>query len=140
MEPNFETKMAGRVARSIAVLLVLTAGWSARAAAAPPGCTQETLPVRGIPVTIVYCVVAPTRFEGDELVVPISSSYAAPGGAFGRLRELRFVGGEGVSRILENVQLGRLGMPGVLHLTLVFAAGEVRVEGALLTPGGITIK
>ena len=91
-------------------------------------------------MTIVYCVVAPARFEGDELVVPVSSSYAAPGGNFGRLREFRFVGGEGVSRILENVQLGRLGMPGVLHLTLVFAAGEVRVEGALLTPGGITIK
>ena len=72
--------------------------------------------------------------------MPVSSSFAAPGGTFGRLRELRFVGGEGVSRILENVQLGRLGMPGVLHLTLVFAYGEVRVEGALLSPGGVTIK
>lgn len=132
--------MAGRVARSIAVLLALVAGWPLRGAAAPPGCTQETLPVRGTPVTVVYCVVAPPRYEGDELIVPVASSYAAPGGTFGRQRELRFVGGEGASRVLENVQLARLGMPGVLHLTLVFAYGEVRVEGALLTPGAITIK
>ncbi len=132
--------MAGRIARSIAVLLALVAGWPVRGAAAPPGCTQEILPVLGTPVTVVYCVAAPPRYEGDELIVPVTSSYAAPGGAFGRRRELRFVGGEGVSRVLENVQLARLGMPGVLHLTLVFAYGEVRVEGALLTPGAITIK
>lgn len=132
--------MTGRVARSIAVLLAVVASWPARAAAAPPGCTQETLPVRGTPVTVVYCVVAPPRYEGDELIVPVTSSFTAPGGSFGRQRELRFFGGEGASRLLDNVQLGRLGMAGVLHLTLVFAYGEVHVEGALLTPGAITIK
>lgn len=132
--------MAAKIARSIAVLLAFLAGWAVPGAAAPAGCSQETLPVRGVPVTVVYCVVAPPRFEGDEIVVPVSSSYTAAGGTFGRAHELRFVGGEGVSRILENVQLSRLGLPGVLHLTLTFTAGQVRVEGALLSPGGITVK
>ena len=136
--------MTAMVARSVTLLLALAAALAvvttAGALAAPPGCTQETLAVRGVPVTIVYCVTAPPRYEGDELVVPVSSSYTAPGGAFGRIRELRFVSGEGTSRILENVQLARLGMPGVLHLALVFAGGQIQIEGALLTPGGITIK
>ena len=135
--------MAVMVARSTALLLAFAAAVASTtvgALAAPPGCTQETLAVRGVPVTIGYCITAPPRYEGDELVVPVSASFAAPGGAFGRMRELRFIGGEGTSRILENVQLARLGMPGVLHLALVYEGGQVRIEGALLTPGGITIK
>jgi hypothetical protein len=132
--------MTAAVVRWLLLLLAVAAASAARAAAAAPGCSQETLPVRGVPVTIVYCISATPHYEGDEMVVPISATYSAPGGTFGRLRELRFVGGEGAPRILENVQLARLGMPGVLHLTLVYAAGQVLVEGALLTPGGITIK
>ncbi|MEO6836332.1 MAG: hypothetical protein ABI231_10570 [Candidatus Tumulicola sp.] len=111
------------------------------AAAAQARCTQETLNVRGTPVTLGYCVAGPPRANGaDEIVVPVSASYASPGGSFGRQRELHFVAGENASRILESLPLNRLGMTGVLHLTLVFAGGLVRVEGALLTPGGITIK
>ena len=132
--------MAGWFARTAVAFMVLAAAVTARSAAAPPGCTQETLAVRGVPLTLVYCVTGAPHFEGDEIVVPIAASYAAPGGSFGRVRELRFVDGEGASRILENVQLARLGMPGVLHLTLLYAGGEVHVEGALLSPEGITVK
>lgn len=130
----------GAIAGMAVLTLATTAALAGRASGAPNGCTQEVLPVRGVPVTVVYCVTGPPRFEGDEIAVPVSSSYAAPAGAFGRARELRFVGGEGASRILENVPLARLGMPGVLHLTLLYAQGRVWVEGALLTPGGMTIK
>lgn len=132
--------MTVAAARWLVLLLGFAVATPAHAQAAPAGCSQETLPVRGVPVTIVYCVTGPPHYESDEIVVPISASYTAPGGSFGRQRELRFVSGEGAPRILENVQLARLGMPGVLHLTLVYATGQVLVEGALLTPGGITIK
>jgi hypothetical protein len=41
---------------------------------------------------------------------------------------------------MDRLDLRPLGLSGVLHLTLAFASGTVRIEGALLTPGGITIK
>lgn len=111
------------------------------AVSAQSRCTHETLNVRGTAVTIVYCVAGPPRSDAsDEIVVPVAASYAAPGGTFNRQRELRFVAGENASRILESLRLNRIGLTGVLHLTLVYAGGLVRVEGALLTPGGITIK
>lgn len=113
----------------------------ATAAAQQPGCTVETLPVRGVPVTIGYCVTAPPRATGPyEIVVPAMATYQAPGGQFSRPLELHFVSGEGVSRVLQNVKLQPLGMRGTLHLTLAWYGGLVRIEGALLTPGAITIK
>lgn len=112
-----------------------------RPAAAAPACTQETLNVRGTPVTIGYCVNGAARSAGgDEIVVLTVASYGAPGGTFSRARQLHFVAGEGVSRVIENLDLGRLGLTGTLHLTLAYSGGLVHVEGALLTPGAITIK
>jgi hypothetical protein len=128
------------VARKIALPLALVAALTAVPAAAQPRCTQEVLAVGGTPVTLVYCVAGLVRSEGDEVLVPVSASYSSPGGAFSATRELHFVGGEGSSRILESLELTRVGLTGILHLTLVYAGGMVRVEGALLTPGGITIK
>ncbi len=126
--------------RKIALPLALVAAAATAPAIAQPRCTQEVLAVRGTPVTLVYCVAGAVHSDGDEVLVPVSVSYSASGGSFSSARELHFVGGEGSSRILESLELSRIGMPGVLHLTLVYGGGVVRVEGALLTPGGITIK
>jgi hypothetical protein len=127
-----------RYALALSVLLAVTA-LPVRAAA--PGCTVETLKVRGTPVTIGYCIVGATRSDGnDEVIVPVAATYGSPNGSFSRNSDLRFVAGERVSRILENFQLAKVGMTGVLHLTLAYGNGTVRIEGALLTPGAITIK
>ena len=127
--------------RCAALLALLTAVSLPAAAVAQQRCSQEVLKVRGTPVTIGYCVTGIPRNDGTgEVVVPVAASYAAPGASFGEQRELRFIAGERKSRILENLNLDRLGMTGVLHLTLVYAGEVVRVEGALLTPGAITIK
>jgi hypothetical protein len=123
------------------VLAAFIALWPGVVAAAAPGCTQETLNVRGTPVTIAYCVNGtPRSTDADEIIVPVVASYGAPGGSFSRSIEMHFVAGEGVSRIIESLDLSRLGMSGTLHLTLAYADGRVRIDGALLTPGAITIK
>jgi len=122
-------------------MMLALAGAALAPAAAANGCTQETLNVRGTPVTIGYCVSGPARANGaDEVIVPVQASYAAPGGSISRADEMHFVAGEGVSRIIRNLDLTKLGMQGTLHLTLAYSGGLVRVEGALLTPGAITIK
>ena len=122
-------------------LLCLAVAATPLAAGAQAGCTQETLQVRGAPVGIGYCVDGPLRSDGaDEIVVPVSATYTSPSGAVREQRALHFIAGENVSRILENLRLERIGMRGVLHMTLTYSRGVVRVEGALLTPGGITIK
>ena len=130
------------VLRWVACLaLVASATFLPHAAGAQARCSQETLDVRGVPVTIGYCIAGAARSDGSgEVVVPVAASYASPGGSFGRRRDLHFVAGQSASRILESLPLNRVGLSGVLHLTLVYTAGLVRVEGALLTPGGITIK
>ncbi len=108
---------------------------------AATGCTEETLNVRGTAVTIGYCLAGAPRSAGsDEVIVPIVASYVSPSGSFRRSSELHFVAGEGISRIIESLDLTRLGMTGTLHLTLAYSGGLVRLEGALLTPGAITIK
>jgi len=123
-----------------AALLVATA--LPLTGAAQQRCTQETLDVRGTPVTIGYCVVAPVRAgPGGEIGIPVQATYSAPGGSYARSEELRFISGEGSSRVVENLALTPLGLPGqVLHLTLVYAGGGVHIDGALLTPGAIAIK
>lgn len=122
-------------------LLCLALAATPLGAGAQVGCTQETLQVRGVPVGIGYCVDGPPRSDvADEVVVPVAVTYTSPFGAVREQRELRFIAGENVSRILENLHLKRIGMTGVLHMTLTYSRGVVRVEGALLTPGGITIK
>ena len=72
--------------------------------------------------------------------MPVTEAYSSSGGSMTRSTTLRFITGEGPSRVLENVNLAELGLTGTLHLTLVYAGGEVRVEKAMLTPGAIIIK
>jgi hypothetical protein len=120
------------------VAALLVAAMSA-AAPAQNHCSRETLTVRGTAVTITYCPSAPEG-SGPEVTVPVTEGYSSSGGSITRTTKLRFITGEGPSRVLENVDLAKLGLTGTLHLTLVFSGGEVRVENAMLTPGAIIIK
>jgi hypothetical protein len=126
--------------RALASLILFAAG-TIRGAVADPGCTQETLFVRGTPVTIAYCVSAAPRANGaGEVIVPVAASYSAPHGSLRVASELHFMADERVSRVIESLDLARVGLSGTLHLTLAYSRGLVRIEGALLTPGAITVK
>ncbi|HET9030860.1 MAG TPA: hypothetical protein VFN49_11870 [Candidatus Aquilonibacter sp.] len=120
------------------VAAVLLAAFPA-AAASQGHCSRETLSVRGTPVTVAYCPTVPAG-SGPEVTVPVAATYSSPSGSFSKNSSFRFITGEGPARVLENVDLGQLGLTGTLHLTLVYAGGEVRIENALLTPGAIIIK
>jgi hypothetical protein len=127
------------------MLLAAAAGAIVLAATAPRStpsqCTAETLGVQGTPVTIAYCVTGPPRStDTQEIAVPVIGTFSALGRSVSSASELHFLSGERVSRVLQSVDLTTLGMTGTLHLTLAYAQGLVRVEGALLTPGAITIK
>jgi hypothetical protein len=122
-------------------ILAVIAAFTARAAIAATPCTQEAVTVEGAPVTIGYCINGPPRANGaQEVIVPVAATYAAPGGTLRRSSQLHFIAGEGISRVIESLDLTKLGLTGTLHLTLAYSRGLVRLEGALLTPGAITIK
>jgi hypothetical protein len=111
------------------------------AAAAVPACTSETLSVGGTPVSVSYCVSGPARATANhEIIVPVTATFSAPGGSLRRTTELHFLAEESTSRVLESLDLTKVGLTGTLHLTLAYVQGAIRVEGALLTPGAITIK
>jgi hypothetical protein len=117
---------------------VIPALWLALAA---PACTQETLRVEQTAIAATYCVTGPLySAQDDEQAVPVNETFRTANASFQRTATLRFVAGEPTSRVMERLDLAPLKLAGVLHLTLAFAAGAVRIEGALLTPGGITIK
>lgn len=123
----------------LALCLALSAGGTAWAQGAR--CTRETLAVKGVPLTVGYCVAAaPAATAGHDLPVQVTENYSTSRGSFAQQSTLQFIAGETVSRVIEDVALARLGLEGTLHLTLVYHGGLVRVESALLTPGAITIK
>lgn len=125
--------------RALALLIALAVLTAGRATAAQ--CTVEVLTVQGTPVTISYCITGAPRSTGTaEMIVPVLATYSAPGRSLRRPNELHFLAGEGVSRVLESLDLSQIGLRGTLHLTLAYIQGLVHVEGALLTPGAITIK
>lgn len=123
-------------ALTVFVLLAATTAW----APAASQCTQQTLSVEGSPVTIGYCVSGSLSVKGSEEIVPVTATYSAPSGSMRRAIELHFIAGERVSRVIQSLDLTPLGLTGTLHLTITFSRGLVDVEGALLTPGAITIK
>ena len=62
-------------------------------------------------MTIGYCVTGAPRATGaEEVVVPVTATYSAPGGSMQRSLELHFIAGEGVSRVLESLDLASLGL------------------------------
>lgn len=92
-------------------------------------------------MSIGYCVNGRPRSNGEEeVIVPVTATYSARGATLRSPIDLHFIAGESVSRVLESLDLTKLGLAGTLHLTLAYSGGLVRVEGALLTPGAITIK
>ncbi|MBV9028687.1 MAG: hypothetical protein JO311_08725 [Candidatus Eremiobacteraeota bacterium] len=125
--------------------LQVFAAWALLAAAplhsAPTNCTQETLTVQNTPLTVVYCVTGPARRDGTtEIFVPFTARYSARGASAQRAGQLHFLADEGVSRVLSTIDLTAVNLVGTLHLTLAYSRGLVHIEGALLTPGAITIK
>ena len=113
------------------------------AAAAAPACTPETLSVEGTPVTVGYCVSGPLRAtasrrdrrsgRGDLLGAGTASCGAHPSCTFSPERA--------ISRVLESLDLTQAGHDrNAAPDARLHRAGAVRVEGALLTPGAITIK
>ena len=132
--------MKNRSMTGALALLIASAALTAGNADAAQ-CTVEALTVQGTPVTISYCVTGAPRSTGtQEIIVPVVATYSAPGRSLRRAIELHFLAGEGVSRVLESLDLSQIGLRGTLHLTLAYIQGLVHVEGALLTPGAITIK
>jgi hypothetical protein len=77
---------------------------------------------------------------GRDLPVRVLETFSTPRASFSQAVTLRFIAGEDASRVIEDVALERLGLEGTLHLTLLLHRGAVQVEGAMLTPGAITIK
>lgn len=124
----------------MAAALAISLGSSA-SAQPTSRCTRETLMVRGTPLTASYCVSAVgAAAAGRDLPVRVSETYSTPHASFSQDATLRFIAGEDASRVIEDVALERLGMEGTLHLTLLLRGSLIRVEGAILTPGAITIK
>ncbi len=127
------------IARTLTIFIVLAAG-TARAAVSALPCSQETLTVQGTPVTIGYCITGALRANGAaEVIVPVTLTYSAPSGSVRRSVELHFSRARAFARDSEP-RSHALGLTGTLHLTLDYSRGLVQVEGALLTPGAITIK
>lgn len=104
-------------------------------------CTRETLSVRGTPLTVSYCVTELGQATpGRDLPVRVSETYSTPKGSVTQDTTLRFIAGEESSRVIEDLALGRVGLEGTLHMTLLLRNGVVRVDSAILTPGAITVK
>ena len=122
-----------------ALTLLLTIGATPEGARA--NCSAQTLTIEATAVTVSYCINGVTRATGtQEISVPVVESYSSSSHSLRRASELHFLAGEGVSRVIESLDLAQLGLTGTLHLTLAYVEGLVQVEGALLTPGAITIK
>ena len=128
--------------RRIFMAAALAVGLGSSASAQPAGrCTHETLVVRGTPVTAAYCVseIGAAR-PGRDLPVRVAETFSTARGSFNQEATFRFIAGEQDSRVIEDVALERLGLEGTLHLTLLLRGGAVHIDGAMLTPGAITIK
>lgn len=121
---------------------VLTLAPSSLCFAAPaPNCTHETLNVKNTPVRITYCA-PPARADpsGRTVVLALRETFSSSKGAFSQTSNLEFLAGDEPTRVIEDVALDRVGIEGTLHLTLVLRRGTVAIEGAILTPGAITLK
>lgn len=132
--------MTTKNAALLTTALAISLGGQATAQAAGR-CTQETLRVRGVPVSTSYCVTALGKAApGHELPVRVAETYRAPGGELTQEATLQFIAGEGSSRVIQDVGLARLGLSGTLHLTLLLRDGLIHIDSAMLTPGAVTIK
>ncbi|GAC1355555.1 MAG: hypothetical protein NVSMB31_16000 [Vulcanimicrobiaceae bacterium] len=128
-------------ARSL-LCAILTLMLSRLSFAAPvTNCTHETLKVKNTPIHITYCA-PPVRADasGRTVILALRESFSSRKGAFAQTSNLEFLAGDEPSRVIEDVALEKLGLDVTLHLTLVLRRGAVAIEGAILTPGAITLK
>ena len=128
--------------KRIALAVLLLPAFGAVAFAQPaPGCTRETLSVRGTALNIGYCLPpGPAARSGSEASYAVSETYGTARGSFSQTSNLSFIAGDDPSRVIEDVDLAKVGLSGTLHLTLVMRKGAIHIESAMLTPGAITIK
>lgn len=73
-------------------------------------------------------------------MLALRETFSSAKGAFAQTSNLEFLAGDEPSRVIEDVALEKLGLGVTLHLTLVLRRGAVAIEGAILTPGAITLK
>ncbi len=122
----------------IALSAVMVLGLQSLAFAAG-GCTDETLNVRGTPLSVSYCVTRTAR-AGSEIIVTVAQRFSSSRGSFSQTEPLQFVAGIDRSRTISDVNLAQAGIAGTVHLTLSYNGGLIHVDSAMLTPGAITIK
>jgi hypothetical protein len=112
------------------------------APASPQGsgrCTSETLAIDGQRVAATFCVTDSTAKPGKGVRVTLSETLAGTGGSLKRASTLDFVVDD-PARAIDDIPLAQLGIKKTLHATFIYAAGNVRLEHALLVPGAVTVK
>ena len=118
--------------RVLPLFIAAPASTGSHVLAAPP-CTQEALTVEGAPVTIGYCITGPLRVNRvGRVIVPVTATYSAPGGTLRRTIELHFIAGEGVSRVIQSLDLDQAGPDGdpALDARLLARPGPTRRRAA----------
>jgi hypothetical protein len=129
--------------RGFALLLGLTATvCTVSNASAADVCSRDTLTVDGVAVGIAICATEPAKPApaGKTAPLPATETLSANDQSFVRTTILEFLGGDELSRTIDNVSLAKLGIPKSLHLTLAHKPGSLRLEHALLIPGAVTLK
>ncbi|MHB8177282.1 MAG: hypothetical protein ACYDA5_01925 [Vulcanimicrobiaceae bacterium] len=127
--------------KTTALALLLTTALACAAPALGATCTRDTLTVRGVALYVNYCIVAPpTALPGDETSVTVAETFTSGSRTYRRTSILQFIAGQASSRVIESVSLASVGLHGTLHTTLLYRNGQVRLDGALLTPGAIVIR
>ena len=131
------------VRSGLALLLGLTAiGGASSFAFAADVCSHDTLSVDGTAVNVQICATEPSKPapSGKTASLPVTETLSTKDQSFTRTTTLDFLGGEELSRTIDNVPLAKLGIPKTLHLTLAHKAGSLALEHALLIPGAVTLE
>ncbi len=105
-------------------------------------CSHDTLNVDGTAVGVQICATEPAKAapSGKTASLPVTESLSTKDQSFQRTTTLEFLGGDELSRTIDNVPLAKLGIPKTLHLTLGHKPGSLVLEHALLIPGAVTLK
>jgi hypothetical protein len=131
------------VRRGLAFLFGLTAVASAASfAGAAAVCSHDTLTVDGTQLGVNICATEPEKAvpSGKTASLPVAETFSAKDQSFTRTTTLDFLGGDELSRTIDNVPLARLGISKTLHLTLAHKPGSLVLEHVLLIPGAVTLK
>ncbi|HTW82794.1 MAG TPA: hypothetical protein VMD91_01850 [Candidatus Sulfotelmatobacter sp.] len=119
----------------VLTLGVLAAGTAPAGAQPSQGCSHDTFTIGGQRVGVSVC--APTA--PDDGTVPVAETVSGAT-SIARTTTIQVLAGAKVSRTVDDVALGPLGLSSTLHLTLAYADGKVWVEHALLLPGAVPLK